>query len=135
MVGSGQDREEFVGSQCQDQFLNLEQRKDCKVSVHTRHTSKSQSRGGSYISHEENTRSMQLEIDHLCRRLCRERWRRTPLDSDPSSDDDGDGSYMSRSRTSLSESFLYDKNCHHKRRSKSPSRKGLDNDAMSRALN
>ena len=135
MVGSGQDREEFVGSQCQDQFLNLEQRKDCKVSVHTRHTSKSQSRGGSYISHEENTRSMQLEIDHLCRRLRREQRRRTHSGSDPSFDDDGDGSYRPRSRTPPNKSFSYDEDRHYKRRSKSPSRKGLDNDAMSRALN
>ena len=103
--------------------------------MHTTHTSRSQCQGGSYISHEENTRSMQLEIDCLHKRLRRERWRRTPLDSDPSSDDDGDGSYRFRSRTSPSESFSYDKDCHHKWRSKSPFRKGLGNDAMSRNLN
>ena len=62
--------EESVGFQRQDQFLNLERRRDCEVSVHTTHTSRGQSRGGSYISHEENTRSMQLEIDRLHRRLC-----------------------------------------------------------------
>ena len=70
MAGSGQDLEESISSQLQDQFLNLERRKDCKASVHTTHTSKSQSRGGSHISHEENTRSLQLEIDHLRKRLC-----------------------------------------------------------------
>ena len=48
---------------------------------------------------------MKLEIDRLHRRLRHERRRRTPLDSDPSSDDDGDGSYRPRSRTPLSESF------------------------------
>ena len=63
MVGSGQDWEESIGSQRQDQFLNLEQKRD------TTHTSRSQSRGGSYISHGENTKSTQLEIDHLPRRL------------------------------------------------------------------
>ena len=53
MAGSGQDREESIDSQRQDRFLNLKQRKDREVSVHTTHTSKSQSRGGSHISHEE----------------------------------------------------------------------------------
>jgi len=77
---------------------------------------------------------MQLEIDRLCRRLRRERGRRTPSGSDLSFDDDGDGSYKPRSRTPLSESFSYDEDRHYKWRSKSPSCKGLDNDAMSRAL-
>ena len=135
MVGSRQDQNEFISSQRQDQFLDLEQKRDCEVSVHTTHTSRSQSRGGSYISYKENTKSMQLEIDRLRRRLRHERQRRTPSDSNPSSDDDGDGSYRPRSRTPSSESFLYDEDHHYKRRSKSPSRKGLGNDAMSRALN
>ena len=99
MVGSGQDQEKSIGSQCQDQFLFLERRRDREVSVHTMHTSRSQSQGRSYISHEENTRSMQLEIDCLRRRLRRDQRRRTPLDSDPSSNDDGDGSYRPKSRT------------------------------------
>ena len=135
MVGLEQDKEEFISSQCQDQFLNLEQRRDHEVSVHTTHASRSQSRGGSYISHEENTKSMQLEIDRLCRRLCHEQQRRTSSDSSPSFDDDGDGSFRPRSRTPPSESFSCDEDCHYKRRSNSPSRKGLGNDAMSRALN
>ena len=69
MAGSVQEQEKSIGSQHQDQFLNLERRRDRKVSVHTTHTSRSQSRGGSHISHEVNTRSLQLEIDRLCRRL------------------------------------------------------------------
>ena len=60
------------------------------------------------------------------RRLCRKRQRKTPSSSDPSSDDDGDGSYRLRSRTPPSESFF---------NNKSPSRKGLGSDAISRALN
>ena len=78
---------------------------------------------------------MQLEIDRLWRRLRRERWRKTHLSSDPSSDNDGDGSYRHRSRTPPSESFSHDENHHYKHRNKSPSRKGLGNDAMSRVLN
>ena len=103
--------------------------------MHITHTSKSKSRGGSHISHKENTKSLQLEINRLRRRLCHERRRRTPSDSDPSSDDEGDGSYKPRSRTPPNESFSYDEDHHYKRRSKSPPRKGLGNDAMSKALN
>ena len=35
MVGSGPNQKEFVGSQRQDHFLNLERRRDREVSVHT----------------------------------------------------------------------------------------------------
>ena len=76
-----------------------------------------------------------MEIDRLRRRLRHERQRRTPLDFDLSSDDEGDGSYRPRSRTPPNESFLCDENRHYKQRSKSPLRKGLGNDAISRALN
>ena len=59
----------------------------------------------------------------------------TPSSTDPSFDDDGDGSYRPRSRTPPNESFSYDKDCQYKQRDKSLSCKGLGNDAMSRALN
>ena len=72
MVGSTPNRGEFVGSQRQDQFLNLERKRDQEISVHIVHTSKSQSRGGNHVSHEENTKSMQLDINRLRRRLHRE---------------------------------------------------------------
>ena len=78
---------------------------------------------------------MQLDINYLHKRLRSERRRRTPLDSDPSSNDDESGSYRPRSRTPSSDSFLYDKDCHYGQRSKSPSCEGLGNDAISRALN
>ena len=108
-----------MGSQRQYHFLNLEQRRDREVSVHTTHTN----------------RTIQLKIDRLRRRLRCERWRRTPSNSNFSFDDDRDGSYRLRSRTSSSESFSCDEDYHHKRRNKSPSRKGLGNNAISRALN
>ena len=116
MVGSGLNLEESIGSQCQDHFVNLERKRDLEVSVHTTHTSRSQSRSGNHLSHEENTKAMQLEIDHLKRKLCHEWRRRTPSNSDFSSDDEEDGSYRPRSRTPPSESFSYDENYHHKRR-------------------
>ena len=59
----------------------------------------------------------------------------TPSSSDPSSDDNGDGNYRPRSRTPPSESFLYDEDCHHKCRNKSPSHKGLGSNVMSKAFN
>jgi len=75
MVGSGSNQEGSIGSQREDHFLNLERRRDRKASVHITHTSGSHSRGGSHVSHEENTRAMQLEIDHLKRKLRHERQR------------------------------------------------------------
>ena len=112
MVGSGSNLVESIRSQRQDHFINLERRRDQEVSVHTTHTSRSQSRSGSHLSHEKNTKAMQLEINHLKRKLRHERRRRTPSNSDFSSDDEEDGSYRRRSRNPLSESFSYDEDCH-----------------------
>ena len=81
MVGSRPNREESVGSQRQDHLLNLEQRRDREVSVHITRTSRSHSRSGSHVSHREDTRNLQLEIDHLRRKLRRKRRRGTPLSS------------------------------------------------------
>ena len=47
----------------------------------------------------------------------------------------GDGSYKPRSRTPPSKSFVCDEDYHCKCRNKSPSRKGLGNDTMSKVLN
>ena len=78
---------------------------------------------------------MQLEIDRLQRRLRREQRRKIHSSSNPSSDDDGDGSYRPRLRAPPSESFSYDEDRHYKCRNKSPSRKGLGSDTVSRVLN
>ena len=135
MVGSGPNCKESMGSQCQDHFLNLEQKRNWEVSVHTTHTSRSHSQSGSHISYEENTRAMQLEIDCLKRKL-RHKWRRwTPSNSDFSYGDEGDGSYKPRSRTPPSESLSCDEDYHRERKNRSPSCKDLGNDVMSKALN
>ena len=123
-----------MGSQ-RDPFVNLERRRDREVSVHTTHTSRSQSRSRSHLSHKKNTKAMQLEIDHLKRKLCHEQRRRTPSHSDSFSDGEKDGSYRRRSRNPPSESFSYDKDYHHERRNRNSSSKGLGNDVISRALN
>ena len=135
MMGLGPHQEESMRSRCQDHFLHLEQRRDRKESVHITHTSRSQSRTGSHTSHEENARNMQLEINHLKRKLCHEQRRQTPSNSDFFFDDEEDGSYRLKSRTPPSESFSYGEDYHHKCRNKNLSSKGLGNDAMSRALN
>ena len=121
-----------MGSQHENHFFNLERRSDRERSMHTTHTSRSRSRGGSHFSHEKNTKDMQWEIDHLKRKLRHERRRRTSSISNFSSDDEEDGSYRKRSKTPSSESFSYDEDYHHERRNRSSSSKCLGNDVMSR---
>ena len=113
MVGSGPLQEESIGSQYQDDFLNLERKRDQEVNVHTMHSNRSHSRGGSHVSHEQNARAMQLEIDHLKKTLCHAQRKRTPSNSDVSSDDEEDVNYRRRSRTPPRESFSYDEEHHH----------------------
>ena len=52
-----------------------------------------------------------------------------------SSNDEEDDNYRQRSRTPPSKTFSYDEEHHHKRRYKSPPRKVLGNDTMSKVLN
>ena len=76
-------------------------------SYHTKHTERSHSRPKSQVSHDHETRKLQLEIDHLRRTLKRrERNRRSPS-SPPSDGSRGsrDRSYHRRSRTPSSESY------------------------------
>ena len=101
MASSGPNHEESVGSQHQDQFFNLERRRDREVSEHTTYTSRSHSKSGSHVSHGESTRNMQLEIDHLRRKLRRKQRKGTPSSLESYFDDDDD-SYGHRSRTTPS---------------------------------
>ena len=78
---------------------------------------------------------MQLEIDNLKKQLRHAQRKQTPSNSDMSSNDEKDDNYRRRLRTPPSETFSYDEKRHHKHRYKSPPRKGLGNDAMSKALN
>ena len=119
MVGSGPQQTESMESQRQDHY----------------HTSKSQSRGKSLVSHEENAENMQKEIDHLERSLRHEQRKQAPSNSDFSSDSEEDGSYRRRSRTPLIKPFSYDEDYHHERRNRNSSLVGLGNDAISKVLN
>ena len=60
---------ELGGSQRNNSVVNPQQRGDHEGSVQTTHTSKSQSRGKSHVSHAKNERDMQREIDELKKKL------------------------------------------------------------------
>ena len=87
--------------------------------MHTTHTSKSQSRGKSHVSHAENEKDMQREIDEL-KELHRARRRRPSPKSELSFEETDDATYRRRSRTPPSETFSNDKEHHHKRKNKNP---------------
>ena len=135
MVGSGLHQQEPARSQRQDNFLNLECGRNRDGSVHTTHTSISHSRVGSHVSQEQQNKVMQLKIDNLKKELRHAQRKQTPSRSNISSNDEEDTSYRGRTRTPPSKSFSYDKEHYHKHRYKSPPRRGLGNDAISKALN
>ena len=103
--------------------------------MHTMHTSKSQSRGKSHVSHAKSERDMQHEIDELKKKLCRIRRRHSSPDSELSSEDTDDATYRRKSRTQPSETFSSNEEYLHKHKNKSPTHKGLGNNAMNEALN
>ena len=137
MVGSRRNREESIGSQREDYFVDLERRRNREASVHTDHTGRIHSRTGIHISHDEETRNLKLEINHLRRKL-RRKQREAAL---PSSKTDSveDGDYRPRFRTPPSESFslsphLERKEQYHRKKTKSSRPRSMGNDAMSKAL-
>ena len=119
-----------MGSQHQDHFLNLEESRDREVSMHTTHTSRSHSRTMSHLSPGEETRNLQLEIDHLSRKLRRKQRMASPSSSGSESGEDS--SYRPWLKTPPSESFFYKEERYHKQMSKSLTHRSLGNDAMSR---
>ena len=124
-----------MGSQHQDHFHELEQRRDWERSMHTTYTNRSHSRGGSHLFNEKDIEAMQLEIDHLKRSLRHERRKRAPSVSNFSSDGEEDVGYRHRSRTPPSKSFSYDEDYLHEHRNRDSSSRGLGNDVIYRALN
>ena len=102
--------------------------------MHTMHTSKSQSRGKSYVSHAKNERDMQREIDELKKELCHAQWRHTSPDSELSSEETDDATYRQRSRTPPNETFSGNEEYRRRRKNKSLTHKGLRNNAMNEAL-
>ena len=125
---------ESRGSQHDSPRRSLEWRRGREGSEHITHTSKNQSRGKSHVSHAKDNRDMQCEIDELKRELRHARRRHSSPSSEPSSKETDGANNRRRSRTLPSETFSYDEEYHHRRRYKSPPRKGLGNDAMNKAL-
>ena len=103
--------------------------------MQTTPTSKSQSRGKSHVSHAKNERDIQREIDDLKKKLHRARQRRSSPDLEPSSEETDDATYRQRSRTPHGETFSGNEEYSHKRKNRSPTHKGLGNNAMNEALN
>ena len=76
MTNLEQNREEFVGSEKENQFVNLERKRYSHhtssvmlKSYHTEHTERSHSRTRSHISHDQETQKLQLEIGCLRSKL------------------------------------------------------------------
>ena len=78
MANLEQNREESVGSQWNDHFVNLEPRRDREnnptpnvmvETQHTEHTERSHSRTRSRVLHEQETQDLKRKIDHLRKKL------------------------------------------------------------------
>ena len=123
----------------QDDFLNLECKRDRKNyqegSVHTIHIGESGFQRKGHLSHErDDNKAMQREIDDLKKQLHRAQHKRSPFNSDVSSNDEDDIMYRQRSKTPPSESFSCDEERHYRRKYRSLSRKGVGIDVMKNAL-
>ena len=127
---------ELGHSQHNHSVVNPQQRGDREGNGQTTHTNRSQSCGKSHVSHAENEKDMQCEIDELKKKLRRARRRRSSLGSESSSEDAEDATYKQRSKTPPRETFSGDEEySSHRHKSKSTSYKGLGNKAMNEALN
>ena len=81
---------------------------DREGSGQTMHTNRSQSCGKSPMSHAENEKDIQREIDELKKKLRRAWQRRSSFGSESSSRDTEDVTYKQRSKTPPSETFSDD---------------------------
>ena len=85
--------------------------------------------------HEQgDEKAMQREIDELKRQLRRAQRKQSPPSSDVSSNDEENIIYRQQSRTPPSESLSCEEEHLHKRKRRSPSRRGVGTDVMKKAL-
>ena len=84
---------ESGGSQHSQPEVNPQRRGDRERSRQTMHIDGSQSCGKSHVSHVENEKDMQREIDKLKKKLRRARQRRSSFGSESSSGDTEDITY------------------------------------------
>ena len=104
--------------------------------MQTLHTGGSDYRRKGHTMHEQgDEKDMQREIDDLKEQFRRAQQKRSPSSSDVSSNDEEDIIYKQQSRTPPSESFSYEEEHIHRSKHRSPSRKGVRNDVMKKALN
>ena len=109
---------------------------DREKSGQTMHSNRIQLRGKSHVSHVENEKDMQREIDELKKKLHRARRRQSSFKSESSFGGTEDVTYRQRSRTPPSETFSGgEEHSSYRRKSKGTSCKGLGNKAMNEALN
>ena len=140
-VGPHQDNDNLHqaasgGSQHNYSGVHPQQKGGREQSGQTMHTNRSQSRGKSHVSHAENEKDMQCEIDKLKKKLRRARRRRSSFEYESFSGDTEDVTYRQRSRTPPSETFSGDEEySSYRYKSKSTSHRGLGNKAMNEALN
>ena len=144
MAGSGPHQTsphhaESANVRQQDEPHNLEREKDLnnyqEGSLQTLHTGGSGFRRKCHAVHEQgDEKAMQREIDDLKRQLCRAQQKQSPPNSDVSSNDEEDTIYRQRSRTPPSKFFSCEEEHLHKRKRRSPSRRGVGIDVMKKAL-
>ena len=143
MAGSGPHQTnphqaESANVRQQDEFLNLEREKDLdnyqEGSLQTVHKGGSDFwRKGHVVHKQGDEKAMQREIDDLKRQLRRAQRKQSPPSSNVSSNEEEDTIYRQRSRTPR-ESFSREEKHLHKRKRRSPSRKGVGTDVMKKAL-
>ena len=110
MVGPQQDNDNphqaaLGGSQHNYSGVHPQQRGDHEQSGQTVHTNRSQSHGRSHVSHAENEKDMQHEIDELKKKLRRAQRKQASFEFESSSGDTEDDTYRQRSKTPPSETF------------------------------
>ena len=103
--------------------------------MHTVHTDGSGFQRKCHVAYEQgDEKAMQREIDDLKKQLRRAQQKQSLSSSDVSSNDKEDTIYRQWFRTPPSESFSYEEELLHQRKRRSPSRKGVGNDVMKKAL-
>ena len=144
MAGSGPHQTyphhaESANVRQQDELHDLEREKDLdnyqERSLQTLHTGGSGFRRKGCAVHEKgDEKAMQREIDDLKRQLRRAQRKQSPPSSDVSSNDEEDTIYRQRSRTPPSKSFSCEEEHFHKRKRRSPYRRGVGTNVMKKVL-
>ena len=123
----------------QGELHDLEREKDMdnqqEGSLQTLHASGSGYRRRGHAMHEQgDEKTMQREIDDLKKQLRRAQRKQSPPNSNVSFNDEEDTSYRQQSGTPPSESFSCENEHLHKRRRRSPSRRGVGTNVIKKAL-